>query len=133
LEGVYTSLELNAPASVDAGKLRARLDRELAKFTLPHLRGATEYEPRAGGAGDGSGGGVRVRVRTDGDVRTLLVVLAALQQSLGDVTQSLEQPPYTLTLDGKQRRVVALNAFDDWFRLRDELQVAVGPEPAPKP
>ena len=117
LEGAYNSLVLDAP--LDATKMRAGVETELAGKPLPHLVGSIAYEARAGG--------VRITARTDGDVRTLVTLLAALQTALDRVSNSVSERPVQLVLDGKQHRALTLGTFDDWFALRDELRTGAGP------
>jgi hypothetical protein len=121
LEGVFTELRLDAPG--DVAKVRAAMEHELARFEWPHLRPPVEYAPGPLG--------VTVTARTDGDLRTLVRLLDALQDAVSHGSATLAQQPCKLTLDGKRHRDVAFSGFEDWFRLRDELSESVGPLTTP--
>jgi hypothetical protein len=124
LEGQFSSLRLEAPG--EPARLRAAMERQLDGFEWPHVALPLAYEPAAGGTA--------ITARIDGDVRTLVRLLDALQSAVSQGDARLAQLPCRALLDGKQRREVALAGFEDWFRLRDELAMSEGPmDPSPAP
>jgi hypothetical protein len=118
LEGQFSSLRLETAG--DPPALRAALEHQLAGATWPHLQLPLDYAAIPSGTA--------ITARSDGDVRTLVRLLDALQSAIAEAgaTRAAGRPCRVI-LDGKQHRERPLADFEDWFRLRDELAVAEGP------